>query len=148
MCSPKSLLHKHLLTGQHVNKTESAIRLTHEPTGITVSMQDSRSQHQNKEWAWEVLRARLSERKHEAEVERRRASRQSQVKAGAGRGEKVRTYNFNQDRVTDHRINSSWGNIDDIVDGEGFTGIVDALKQDFRDRRLDALMAGEEDIEE
>jgi len=80
---------------QHVNKTESAVRLTHIPTGITVSMQDSRSQHQNRDWAWEILRARLSEKKHQEEVERKRASRRSQVK-GASRGDKVRTYNFTQ----------------------------------------------------
>jgi peptide chain release factor 1 len=80
---------------QHVNKTESAVRLTHLPTGITVSMQDSRSQHQNRDWAWEILRARLSEKKRQEEVERKRASRRSQVK-GAGRGDKVRTYNFTQ----------------------------------------------------
>lgn len=80
---------------QHVNKTESAVRLTHGPSGISVSMQDSRSQHQNKEWAWEILRARLSERKHTEEVERKRASRRSQVK-GVNFGDKIRTYNFTQ----------------------------------------------------
>lgn len=81
--------------GQHVNKTESAIRLTHLPTGISVSMQDSRSQHQNRAWAWDILRARLSEKKHQEEVDARRASRQSQVKS-ADRSDKVRTYNFGQ----------------------------------------------------
>lgn len=130
-----------------MNKTESAIRLTHGPTGITVSMQDSRSQHQNKDWAWEVLRARLSERKHQEEVERKRASRRNQVK-GVNFSDKIRTYNFTQDRITDHRINVSWGNIGNIVDADGFIGIVDELKRDFQERRLDTLLAGEDDIDE
>lgn len=82
---------------QHVNKTESAIRLTHTPTGITVSMQDSRSQHENRTKAYRVLRARLMDRKLQAEVEARRSVRRGQVK-GADRSEKIRTYNFPQVR--------------------------------------------------
>ncbi|KAM0790968.1 hypothetical protein ACM66B_004272 [Microbotryomycetes sp. NB124-2] len=102
--------------GQHVNKTESAIRLTHLPTGITVSMQDSRSQHENRAKAYRVLRARLMDRKLQAEIEARRSVRRSQVR-GADRSEKVRTYNFPQDRVTDHRIPLTISGLSDAIDG-------------------------------
>lgn len=80
---------------QHVNKTESAIRLIHVPTGITVNMQDSRSQGQNRDLAWDVLRARLSEKKRDEEQAARNANRLSAIK-GSFRGDKVRTYNFPQ----------------------------------------------------
>lgn len=133
--------------GQHVNKTESAIRLTHLPTGITVSMQDSRSQHQNRAWAWEILRARLSERKHQEEVEARRAARQSQVKS-ANRSDKVRTYNFPQDRVTDHRIGQSFNGIKEIVEGERLEVVIAALREDFNGRRLESILQGEGDLDE
>jgi peptide chain release factor 1 len=82
-------------TSQHVNKTESAIRLIHIPTGITVSMQDSRSQAQNRAWAWDVLRARMSEKKRQEEQDRRNANRLHAIK-NSSRGDKVRTYNFPQ----------------------------------------------------
>jgi peptide chain release factor 1 len=131
---------------QHVNKTESAVRLTHVPTGITVSMQDSRSQHQNRAWAWDILRARLAERKHAEEVEAKRASRRSQVK-GADRSDKIRTYNFPQDRLTDHRIGLSITGLGHVMDGEGLVAVVDALKSDFAERRLEALLQGEDDLD-
>ncbi|WVQ76247.1 peptide chain release factor 1 [Cryptococcus sp. DSM 104548] len=132
--------------GQHVNKTESAVRMTHVPTGITVSMQDSRSQHQNRAWAWEILKARLSEKKHNEEVERKRASRRDQVK-GADRSDKIRTYNFNQDRLTDHRFGFSIIGLQNILDGEGLEEVIMKMKDDFRERRLEALLKGEEDLD-
>ena len=114
--------------GQHVNKTESAIRLTHNPTGISVSMQDSRSQQQNREWAWDILRARLGERKQAETAEKERAARQLQVQ-GSDRSDKIRTYNYaqvsaasqivthGQSRVTDHRI-AYTGALETVLDGE------------------------------
>nr|ODN93051.1 peptide chain release factor 1 [Cryptococcus depauperatus CBS 7855] len=136
--------------GQHVNKTESAVRMTHVPTGISVSMQDSRSQHQNRAWAWEILRARLSEKKHTEEVEARRASRRDQVK-GADRSDKIRTYNFNQaslqDRLTDHRFGFTVIGLQNILDGGGLEDVITIMKRDFNERRLEALLKGEEDLD-
>ncbi|WVQ93750.1 peptide chain release factor 1 [Kwoniella sp. CBS 9459] len=132
--------------GQHVNRTESAVRLTHIPTGITVSMQDSRSQHQNRAWAWDILRARLSEKKHNEEVEARRASRRDQVK-GADRSDKIRTYNFNQDRLTDHRFGFTLTGLQHILDGDGLEDVIALMKRDLQERRLESLLQGEEDID-
>ncbi|KAI0051621.1 release factor [Auriscalpium vulgare] len=104
--------------GQHVNKTESAVRITHIPTGISVSMQDERSQHQNRRRAFQVLRARLMDRKIILDQAQRRAARKSLVRT-ADRSEKIRTYNYPQDRVTDHRLgkgNMSWN---DVLEGDG-----------------------------
>jgi peptide chain release factor 1 len=96
-------------------------------------------------WAWEVLRGRLSERRRAEEQEAQSAVRLSQVKSG-NRSDKVRTYNFQQDRVTDHRIGFSAGNLEGILAGEGLMIMIDALKQDLAERRLEALMLGEPDL--
>ncbi|GAA6064579.1 hypothetical protein JCM10212_006463 [Sporobolomyces blumeae] len=124
--------------GQHVNRTESAIRLTHHPTGITVSMQDSRSQHENRTKAYKVLRARLLDRKLKLDEEERRSVRRGQVR-GADRSEKIRTYNFPQGRLTDHRIPITTSGLDDAMDG-GETLDLIARELEIRDEE-DAVEA-------
>jgi peptide chain release factor 1 len=103
--------------GQHVNKTESAIRITHFPTGIVVTCQDEKSQHKNKDKALRVLKARLFEHEKEKRNESIAKNRKSQVGSGE-RSEKIRTYNFPQNRVTDHRVSGRNFNIDFIIDGD------------------------------
>jgi peptide chain release factor 1 len=123
--------------GQYVNKTESAVRITHVPTGIVVASQQERSQQQNREKALQMLRATLYDRKRREQEESVGSMRRSQVGTG-DRSEKIRTYNFPQDRVTDHRINRSFGNIRGIMDGN-LGSLADELIADERAR----LMAGE-----
>ena len=111
--------------GQHVNKTESAIRITHLPTGIVVECQDERSQYKNKEKAMRVLRSRLYEKMQAEQNEKIASERRSQVGTG-DRSERIRTYNFPQGRVTDHRIGLTLYRIDDILNGD-LDEVIDAL---------------------
>ena len=120
--------------GQHVNKTESAIRITHKPTGIIVSCSEERSQLQNRERAMTMLRAQIAERQRREREETEGALRRSQVGTG-DRSEKIRTYNFPQDRITDHRINQSFQNIKVILDGD-LEKIVVELQKDEKARLL------------
>jgi peptide chain release factor 1 len=123
--------------GQHVNKTESAIRITHLPTGIVVECQDSRSQHKNREKALSVLAARIRD-KREREQQAKMASTRKSLIGSGDRSERIRTYNFPQGRVTDHRINLTLYKIDRIMDGE-LDDIVSALAAEHQTEQLTAL---------
>jgi len=112
--------------GQYVQKRHTAVRITHLPTGIIVTSQTERNQLENKENAMAILEAKLLERKETAELEKLGEERRSQIK-WAKRAEKIRTYNFPQDRVTDHRIKKSWHNIEDIMAGR-LESIIKALQ--------------------
>jgi peptide chain release factor 1 len=112
--------------GQSVNTTDSAVRITHLPTGIVVAMQDEKSQIQNREKAMRVLRARLLERAVSEQQAQLAAERRSQVRS-LDRSERVRTYNFPQDRVTDHRIGLSVGDLPGVLEGRGLDRIIDEL---------------------
>ena len=120
--------------GQSVNTTDSAVRLTHEPTGIVVSMQDEKSQLQNKDKAWRVLRARLLQMEQEKAQAELAGERRSQVGTG-GRSEKIRTYNYKETRVTDHRIGLTIRRLDQVLEG-ALDEFVDALAADEQARRL------------
>jgi peptide chain release factor 1 len=112
--------------GQHVNKTESAIRITHLPTGVVVAVQEERSQHRNKAKAMAILRSRILDAERQRADQERAADRKSQVGSG-DRSQRIRTYNFPQGRVTDHRINMTLYTLDKVMEGEGLDDIVDAL---------------------
>ena len=112
--------------GQHVNKTKSAIRITHLPTGVVVAMQEERSQHRNRAKAMALLRSRILDARNQKLDAERAEERRSQVGSG-DRSQRIRTYNFPQGRVTDHRVNLTLYSLDRIMEGEGLDEIVDAL---------------------
>jgi peptide chain release factor 1 len=127
--------------GQHVNKTDSAVRITHLPTGLVVECQDDRSQHRNRAQAMAVLASRLLDRERSERARKEASMRKSLVGSG-DRSERIRTYNFPQGRVTDHRINLTLYKIDAIMDGD-LSELLDALAHEHQAEQLAAL-AGEE----
>jgi len=127
--------------GQHVNKTESAVRITHLPTGIAVAQQTEKSQHKNKAHAMKLLKAKLYEIERERVDSARAGARKSMVGSG-DRSERIRTYNFPQGRVTDHRINLTLYKLDRILSGDDLGEIVDALVTADQAERLAELEAG------
>jgi len=127
--------------GQSVNTTDSAVRITHLPTGVSVSQQDEKSQHKNRAKAMLILRARLYDAERARVDAERSAARKGMVGSG-DRSERIRTYNYPQSRVTDHRINLTLYNLDDVIRGDALGQFVDALITQDRADRLGALNAG------
>jgi peptide chain release factor 1 len=123
--------------GQHVNKTDSAVRITHLPSGIVVECQDERSQHKNRSRALALLKARLLAAAREAQTARQAASRRLQVGTG-DRSERIRTYNFPQGRLTDHRIDLTLYQLEDVLDGH-LDPVIDALAREYRAEELALL---------
>ncbi len=124
--------------GQHVNTTDSAVRITHLPTGVVVTCQDGRSQHKNKDKAMQVLRARLFEAQRDAAQGAEAEARKAMVGSG-DRSERIRTYNFPQGRVTDHRIGLTLHKLDEVLAGPGLGELVDALIAEDEAKRLAAM---------
>lgn len=132
--------------GQHVNKTESAIRMTHHPTGTTVSMQDHRQQSRNREDAWKVLRSRIADRRREErEAENARLRDSVLSKTQLTRGDKIRTYNYGQDRCTDHRAGMDVHNLPDVlVGGETLDKLMEAAREWLVTKDVEMVIAEEE----
>jgi peptide chain release factor 1 len=123
--------------GQHINKTDSAVRITHLPTGLVVECQDDRSQHKNKASAMKVLAARLKDAQLRAQQSQEAATRKSLIGSG-DRSERIRTYNFPQGRLTDHRINLTLYKLDFVMDGD-LKELTEALAQEHQAELLAAL---------
>jgi peptide chain release factor 1 len=124
--------------GQHVNTTDSAVRLTHIPTGVVVEVQEERSQHKNRAKAMTYLRSKLYEAQWRKQQDEMSANRKSQVGSG-DRSERIRTYNFPQGRVTDHRINLTVYQLDDVMSGHGLNEFIEALIANDQAARLAEL---------
>ena len=121
--------------GQSVNTTDSAVRITHIPTGVVVSQQDEKSQHKNKAKAMKILRARLYEAERDKQLQERAEDRKGQVGSG-DRSERIRTYNYPQGRVTDHRINLTLHKLETILEGQDLIGLIEALITEEKARQL------------
>ena len=121
--------------GQHVNTTDSAVRITHIPTGVVVVIQDEKSQHKNKAKAMKILRSRIYEEERRAREEERASSRKEQIGSG-DRSERIRTYNFPQSRISDHRINLTLYKIDEVLREGKLDEFIDALISDDEAKRL------------
>jgi len=126
--------------GQHVNKTDSAVRITHEPTGVVVQCQDEKSQHKNRAKAMKMLRSKLFDLERQEREKEMADSRKSQVGSG-DRSERIRTYNFPQGRVTDHRINLTLYKLDRVMLGEALGEVIEALQTEDEASRLAAVAA-------
>jgi peptide chain release factor 1 len=120
--------------GQHVNKTDSAVRITHEPSGVVVACQDERSQHKNKARAMKILRSKLYELEQQRQMDEQTATRRAQVGSG-DRSEKIRTYNFPQNRLTDHRIGFTSHNLAGLLEGD-LEGLITELRAYFQAQAL------------
>ena len=121
--------------GQSVNTTDSAVRITHLPSGIVVSQQDEKSQHKNKAKAMKILRARLYEAERDKQLQERAEDRKGQVGSG-DRSERIRTYNYPQGRVTDHRINLTLHKLETILEGQDLIGLIESLITEEKARQL------------
>lgn len=131
--------------GQHVNRTESAVRLTHLPTNTVVAVQESRSQHDNREQAWRILRSRIAQTKREEREEELIKLRRSAGAGKVGRENKVRTYNWSQQRVSDHRSGFDLRNLDDVMEGgEALEKIMDSVRAWMAEQDVLGLVAEEE----
>jgi peptide chain release factor 1 len=124
--------------GQHVNKTDSAVRITHLPTNTVAACQDEKSQHKNRARAMKMLMAKLYDAKRQALDSARASDRKNQVGSG-DRSERIRTYNFPQGRVTDHRINLTLYKIDEVMEGGGVDELVDALTAEDQAAKMAAM---------
>ena len=121
--------------GQSVNTTDSAVRITHIPSGIVVSQQDEKSQHKNRAKAMKILQSRLYEAERQKQQDKRSSTRKDQIGSG-DRSERIRTYNFPQGRVTDHRINLTLHKLEKILSGEALDDLIDALVVEDRMLKL------------